>query len=287
MTRSSQSIVVTGASTGIGRAAVLALLAAGFRVFAGVRDAAAAARLRDAAPGGSADRLETLILDVTDAGQIAAAADSVGRAVGESGLWGLFNNAGITVNGPLEYVPLDGLRRQLEVNVVGQVAVTQAFMPLLRRARGRIVNTGSVAGFTAMPLLGPYAMSKHAMEAFSDSLRRELRPWGIQVSLLQPGPIVSDIWKKGARDGEAMQRELPPQALADYGPLLAALRRLAAQAERHASPTEVVTRAVVHAFTASSPKTRYLMGPGSRIRRALSRLPDRWMDALVAKALRR
>jgi NAD(P)-dependent dehydrogenase (short-subunit alcohol dehydrogenase family) len=160
-------------------------------------------------------------------------------------------------------------------------------MPLLRRARGRIVNTGSVAGFTAMPLLGPYAMSKHAMEAFSDALRRELRPWGIQVSLLQPGPIASDIWKKGVRDAEVLQQALPPQALADYGPLLAALRRLATQAERRAAPTEVVTRAIVHAFTASSPKTRYLMGPGSRIRRGLSWLPDRWMDALVAKALRR
>ena len=286
MTTPSRSIVVTGASTGIGRASVLALLDAGFRVFAGVRDEAAAARLRDAAPAGSVERLDTLALDVTDAGQVAAAAGHVGRVVGEAGLWGLFNNAGITVNGPLEYVDLDGLRRQLEVNVVGQVAVTQAFMPLLRRARGRIVNTGSIAGFTALPILGPYAMSKHAMEAFSDSLRRELRPWGIRVSLLQPGPIVSDIWKKGVRDGEAMERDLPPQALADYGPLLAALRRLAAHAERHASPTEVVTRAVVHAFTASSPKTRYLMGPGSRFRRVLSRLPDRWMDALVARTLR-
>ena len=149
MTTPARSIVVTGASTGIGRASVLALLDAGFRVFAGVRDEAAAARLRDAAPAGSVERLDTLTLDVTDAGQVAAAAGHVGRVVGEAGLWGLFNNAGITVNGPLEYVDLDGLRRQLEVNVVGQVAVTQAFLPLLRRARGRIVNTGSVAGFMA------------------------------------------------------------------------------------------------------------------------------------------
>lgn len=286
MTTPLKSIVVTGASTGIGRASVLALLDAGFRVFAGVRDEAAAARLRDAAPAGSVERLDTLTLDVTDAGQVAAAAGHVGQAVGEAGLWGLFNNAGITVNGPLEYVDLDGLRRQLEVNVVGQVAVTQAFVPLLRRARGRIVNTGSVAGFMAMPMLGPYAMSKHAMEAFSDSLRRELRPWGIRVSLLRPGPIVSDIWKKGVSDAEALQRQLPPQALADYGPTFAALRKLAAQAERHAAPPEVVTRAVVHAFTSARPKTRYLMGTGAGIRRWLARLPDSWVDALVAKALR-
>jgi NAD(P)-dependent dehydrogenase (short-subunit alcohol dehydrogenase family) len=281
-----KSIVVTGASTGIGRAAVLALLAQGFHVFAGVRDPAAAAQLADAAAAGSRDRLETLMLDVTDAGQTAAAAAHVGRAVGQAGLWGLLNNAGITVNGPLEHVDLDGLRRQLEVNVVGQVAVTQAFIPLLRRARGRIVNIGSVAGFMAMPGLGPYAMSKHAMEAFSDALRRELRPWGIQVSLLRPGPIVSDIWKKGLSGADALQRDLSSQALADYAPLLAALRRLGAQAERHASPPEVVTRAAVHAFTAARPKTRYLMGTSSGIRKWLARLPDRWLDTLVAKTLR-
>jgi NAD(P)-dependent dehydrogenase (short-subunit alcohol dehydrogenase family) len=286
MSASGKSIVVTGASTGIGRACVLALLGQGFRVFAGLRDPAAAARLVDAAPAGSRDRLETLTLDVTDAGQVAAAADAVGRTVGEAGLWGLLNNAGITVNGPLEYVDLDGLRRQLEVNVVGQVAVTQAFIPLLRRARGRIVNIGSVAGFMAMPGLGPYAMSKHAMEAFSDSLRRELRPWGIEVSLLRPGPIVSDIWKKGVSDAEALQRKLPSQALADYGPLLGALRRLGKQAERHASPPEVVTRAAVHAFTAVRPRTRYLMGTSSGVRKWLARLPDRWVDAIVARTLR-
>jgi NAD(P)-dependent dehydrogenase (short-subunit alcohol dehydrogenase family) len=286
MTAAGKSIVVTGASTGIGRAAVFALLEQGFRVFAGVRDPAAAARLADAAPAGSGDRLQTLMLDVTNASQLAAAAGSVERAVGESGLWGLLNNAGITVNGPLEHADLDGLRRQLEVNVVGQVAVTQAFIPLLRRARGRIVNIGSVAGFMAMPGLGPYAMSKHAMEAFSDSLRRELRPWGIEVSLLRPGPIVTDIWKKGVSDAEALQRDLSSQALADYGPLLGALYRLGKQAERHASPPEVVTRAVVHAFTASSPKTRYLMGTSSGVRKWLARLPDRWLDALIARTLR-
>jgi short-subunit dehydrogenase len=129
-------------------------------------------------------------------------------------------------------------------------------------------------------------MSKHAMEAFSDSLRRELRPWGIDVSLLRPGPIVSDIWKKGVSDAEALQRQLPAQALADYGPLLGALRRLGMQAERHASPPEVVTRAVVHAFTAARPRTRYLMGTSSGARKWLARLPDRWLDAIVAKTLR-
>lgn len=286
MDRSSQSIVVTGASTGIGRACVLALLAEGFRVFAGVRDATSAASLRNAVPPGSGDRLETLTLDVTNASQIAAAAETVNHAVGEAGLWGLLNNAGISVPGPLEHLDLDGLRHQLEVNTVGQVAVSQAFLPLLRRARGRIVSVGSVAGFMAMPGLGAYAMSKHAMEAFSDSLRRELQPWGIHVSLIRPGPVASDIWKKGGDDAAALRRDLSSRALADYGPLFGALQQLAARAERHASPPEVVTRAAVHAFTASRPKTRYTVGRTSGVRRWLSRLPDTWVDALVARTLR-
>jgi NAD(P)-dependent dehydrogenase (short-subunit alcohol dehydrogenase family) len=280
-----RSILVTGASTGIGKAAVLALLAEGFRVFAGVRDEAAAARLRSDAPAGSADRLETLTLDVTNAAQISATVARLEQALGADGLWGLFNNAGISVNSPVEHLAIDGLRRQLEVNVVGQVAVTQAVIPLLRRARGRIVTTGSVQGFIAAPGLAPYAMSKHAMEAFSDALRRELRPWGIEVSLLEPGAIATEIWGKGQADADAMLGEASPQMRADYAPLIAALRKAAAASARLASPPEVVTRAVVHAFTASRPKTRYLVGRHSGIQKWISRLPDRWADALLLKAL--
>ncbi|KPJ79385.1 MAG: hypothetical protein AMJ58_12190 [Gammaproteobacteria bacterium SG8_30] len=288
MTRpsSARCILVTGASTGIGRAAVLALLAEGFHVFAGVRDEGAAARLRAAAPPGAAARLETVELDVTRAGQIAAVASRLQQAVGEQGLWGLFNNAGISVNGPIEHLSVDGLRRQLEVNLVGQVAVTQALIPLLRRARGRIVSTGSVAGFIAAPGLGPYAMSKHAMEAFSDSLRRELHPWGIEVSLLEPGAIATEIWQKGIDDADALEREWPPEVIEQYGPLIRALRKAAADSARRASPAERVARDVVHAFTASRPRTRYRMGRDSGIQRWISRLPDRWADALLRKALR-
>lgn len=280
-----RSILVSGASTGIGRAAALALLAEGFRVYAGVRGEAAAAQLRSDAPPGTTEQLETLELDVTDAGQIRAAAERLGTELRDQGLWGLFNNAGISVNGPLEYLPLDGLRRQLEVNVVGQVAVTQALIPLLRRARGRIVVTGSVAGFIALPGLAPYAMSKHAMEAFSDSLRRELRPWGIEVSLLEPGTIATEIWAKGLADAEAAEREAPPQMLEHYGPLIAALRKAVGQSQRRASPAAVVAREVVHAFTAPRPRTRYLVGRDSAIQKLISRLPDRWADAVLLKAL--
>jgi len=285
MTPTTRAILVTGASTGIGRAAALGLLERGFRVFAGVRDEAAAERLREQAPADAQSRLSPLALDVTDAGQVRAAAQQLDAELGEAGLWGLFNNAGISVNGPVEHLGLDGLRRQLEVNVIGQVAVTQAMIPLLRRARGRIVTTGSVAGFIALPGLAPYAMSKHAMEAFSDSLRRELKPWGIEVSLLEPGAIATDIWQKGQRDADEAERGWTPEAVEHYGPLIAALRKAAAMSERRASPTDVVTRAVVHAFSASRPRTRYRMGRDSGVQKVISMLPDRWADAVLMKAL--
>jgi NAD(P)-dependent dehydrogenase (short-subunit alcohol dehydrogenase family) len=285
MATADRAVLVTGASTGIGRAAAYALLGEGFTVCAGVRDAAAAARLRAQAPEGTGSRLQTLGLDVTDAGQVRAAAHHLDRELRTAGLWGLFNNAGISVNGPLEHLGLEGLRRQLEVNVVGQVAVTQAMIPLLRRARGRVVTTGSVAGFIALPGLAPYAMSKHAMEAFSDSLRRELKPWGIEVSLLEPGAIATDIWQKGQRDADEVERAWPPEVVEHYGPLIAALRKAAAMSERRASPTDVVTRAVVHAFTAAKPRTRYRMGRDSGVQKVISMLPDRWADAVLMKAL--
>jgi NAD(P)-dependent dehydrogenase (short-subunit alcohol dehydrogenase family) len=285
MTPEARSILVTGASTGIGRATVLALLSQGFFVYAGVRDPAAGGRLMTEAPAGSHARLQILTLDVTDAGQVRAAAHHLEHELGDAGLWGLFNNAGISVNGPIEHLGIDGLRHQLEVNVVGQVAVTQAMIPLLRRARGRVVTTGSVAGFIALPGLAPYAMSKHAMEAFSDSLRRELAPFGVQVSLLEPGAIATEIWQKGMRDADEVQRSWPPQVIEHYGPLIQALRKAAAMSERRASPPEVVTRAVVHAFTAAKPRTRYRMGRDSGIQKWIARLPDRWADAVLMKAL--
>jgi NAD(P)-dependent dehydrogenase (short-subunit alcohol dehydrogenase family) len=281
----SRSILVTGASTGIGKASVLALLGEGFRVFAAVRNEHAAADLGRAVPAGAEGRLETLELDVTNTEQIRAAVARITPAVGGAGLWGLFNNAGVAVSGPLECLPIDDLRRQLEVNVVGQVAVTQAFLPLLRSARGRILSTGSIAGFFAAPALGAYSMSKHAMEAFSDALRRELRPWGIEVSLLEPGAIATEIWQKGASDFDGIMRDPPSGLVENYGGLVDALRKAAANSARHASPTEFVTRDVVHAFTATRPRTRYRMGKDSTSRKLISRLPDRWADAVVAKAL--
>jgi len=250
-----------------------------------VRNERAAEALRGAAPAADAGRLETLELDVTRADQIRAAVTRVEAAVGAAGLWGLFNNAGISVAGPLEHVPIDDLRRQLEVNVVGQVAVTQSFLPLLRKARGRILTTGSIAGFFAAPALAPYSMSKYAIEAFSDALRRELRPWGIEVCLLEPGAIATDIWGKGMSEFGEIMRSPPPGLLENYGGLVEGLRKAAQDSADAASPVEVVSRDVVHAFTAARPRTRYRMGKDSTSRKLISRLPDRWLDALVAKSL--
>jgi NAD(P)-dependent dehydrogenase (short-subunit alcohol dehydrogenase family) len=281
-----KTILITGASTGIGRASALALLGAGFRVFACVRNERAAAALRAGLPAASIDRLSTLELDVTSPQQIQSALGTVERAVGEHGLWGLFNNAGIAVGGPLEYVPVADLRWQLEVNVLGQVAVTQAFLPLLRKARGRILTTGSIAGFSTIPGLGPYSMSKHAVEAMSDALRRELRPWNIEVSLLEPGSIATEIWEKSTSEFNEQQKD-PPQGLTElYGGMVESLRGLMARAQRDASPVQVVTRDVVHVFTARRPRTRYCKGEGSGARKVLRHLPDRWMDAAIARMFR-
>ena len=196
------AVVITGASTGIGHASALHLASLGFKVFAGVRRDEDADRLRAVANGS----IEPVHIDVTDQASIDAAAGRVREATGGS-IAGLVNNAGIAVPGPLEHLPVDEFRRQLEVNVTGQVAVTQAFLPMLRPSRGRIVNIGSIGGRVAAPMLGPYAASKHAMEGLTDSLRRELRPSGIEVSIIRPGPIATEIWERGnTKAGELLAR---------------------------------------------------------------------------------
>src|SRR3954454_3243317 len=192
-----RSVLVTGASTGIGRATALRLDGAGWQVFAGVRKEEDAASLRAEA----SERLSPLILDVTDAGQIAAAAEVIEREA-DGGLDGLVNNAGVAVPGPLETVPLEDLRHQLEVNLVAYVAVTQAMLPQIRRAEGRVVFLSSIGGRIAFPFGGPYHASKFATEAIGDVSRKKLRPWGLRVSLVEPGSIDTPIWERGQRKGE-------------------------------------------------------------------------------------
>jgi NAD(P)-dependent dehydrogenase (short-subunit alcohol dehydrogenase family) len=276
------AVVITGASSGIGRACALHLDSLGFHVFAGVRKPSDAEQLQSEA----SERLRPVSLDVTDADSIRQAASRVADAVQERGLAGLVNNAGVAISAPLEFMPIEELRRQLEINLVGQVAVTQAFLPLLRRAKGRVVNIGSVGGKVALPFVGAYAASKFAMEAVSDSLRRELRPWGISVSLLEPGSVSTPIWEKGIRTGQEVLDRLPPEAHALYGEAVAALQKAAAEtAERGVAPL-MVAKVVEHALTSPRPKTRYAVGRDAKMRIALTRVvPDRTMDRLIARAM--
>ena len=275
----SRAIVITGASTGIGEACALHLDGLGCTVFAGVRRPDDGERLRKCA----SERLIPIILDVTDADTIRSAARTVAEAVGPYGLAGLINNAGIVVASPLEFVPLPKLREQLEINVVGQIAVTQAFLPLLRKQPGRIVNMSSISGRLAPPFLGPYAASKWALEALSDSLRVELRPWRIHVAVVEPGDIATPIWKKSLAAAEEMLEGLPQDAHTFYQPAIDFLRRDVANMS--GIPAVNVARAVEHALTAPRPKTRYLVGRDARLGARIARLPDRLRDWLIARRL--
>lgn len=195
---------------------------------------------------------------------------------------GLVNNAGIAIPGPLEYLPLAELRRQLEINLVGQLAVIQSFLPLLRRARGRIVNISSLAGKLTTPFNGAYSAAKHGIEAFSDALRMELAPWGIHVSVVEPGTIATHMPKKLLRDAEAVLAALPAEGRERYGPAFETYVRTLATHAQSGSPPAVVSRAVVHALTANTPRTRYPAGANAGRMIALYRLlPDRLLDRVI------
>jgi NAD(P)-dependent dehydrogenase (short-subunit alcohol dehydrogenase family) len=283
MATTPKSVVITGASTGIGAACALHLDKLGLRVFAGVRRQADAEALKSKA----SSRLVAIALDVADSLSVSTAASAVAGAVGDAGLDGLVNNAGVVVTGPVEFLPLPELRRQLEINVVGQVAVTQAFLPLIRVARGRIVNMGSIAGRLATPFSSAYGASKFALEALTDALRLELAPWGISVSIIEPGAVATPIWEKGMKNGAAMLAAAPPEALVLYAEALEAFKKTSEHSAKNAADPMDVARAVEHALTAAKPKTRYVVGRRARIGAAMALLvPDRMRDTMVAKAMR-
>lgn len=271
--------VVTGSSSGIGEACAVHLARAGHRVIAGVRRQAAGERL--AAAAGS---IVPALLDVTDEAQIR---DLVGRLdeLAPSGLDGLVNNAGIARGGPLEFLPLDEWRIQLDVNVIGQVAVTRSLVPLLRRARGRVVFVGSISGRVSTPFLGPYAASKHAIEAIAESLREELRPWGMAVSVVAPGAVRTPIWDKGRAYADELEARLPAEAQDLYSDAVDDLRRGIDTQERTGVPPDRVAAAVERALTSPRPRYRYVVGNDARAAGILDRLlPDRAM-AYVTRRL--
>ena len=272
-----RAVVVTGASTGIGKAIALALDARGFRVFAGVRkEADGAALTQEATPG-----LTPVLLDVTDGSSIGRAVETVAAQTGGE-LYGLVNNAGVGLGGPLEMVPISETRKLMEVNVIGLLATTQAFAPLLRKARGRIVNIGSLAGILAIPGATSYAASKFAVQAITDSLRLELKPFGILVIIVDPGAIESALWEKGKAQKKAMVEAAPQKLLDLYAPLIEIGKRLTVNPP-DILPASWVAKDVVHALDSKRPKTRYLVGSGPKKAAKLARMPVWLRDRLLLR----
>ena len=272
-----KSVLVTGASTGIGEACALRLDRLGHRVYAGVRSEEHARGLRRR----GSDRIVPVFLDVTDQAQIDAAAKQIG---GGGRLDGVVNNAGIGRGGPLEYLPLEIWREQLEVNVLGQVAVTKAVLPFIRAAHGRIVFIGSIGGRVATMLMGPYGASKFAIEAIGESLRSELHPWGIGVSVVEPGAIKTPIWDKAREQADRLERALPAEARTRYARHIAAIRKAIEMQDRQGVSPDKVAATVERALFSPRPKTRYLVGTDARVQALLVRwLPDRPREAIIRR----
>jgi NAD(P)-dependent dehydrogenase (short-subunit alcohol dehydrogenase family) len=277
---SPRSYVVTGASTGIGRACLSALIAAGAHVWASVRtDADEQALKRD-----HADAVSVLRMDVTDADSVLAA----GRQVTAAGpLAGLVNNAGVALPAPLEHIPIEVFRRQIEVNLIGQLAVTQAMLPALRVSReqgteARIVMIGSIGGRIAAPMLGAYHASKFGMVGLADTLRAELAPSGIRVILIEPGAIATPIWDRGAEAGNELLAELPESGRDRYADQIATAQSSAARSAQRGLPPARAARAVVKALTIANPRPRYLLGTDAHAAAVVAQLPHRLRYRLTA-----
>jgi NAD(P)-dependent dehydrogenase (short-subunit alcohol dehydrogenase family) len=281
MPTKSHSVLVTGASTGIGYDIARLLAARGWRVFAGVRREADGSRVQALAPA----LIVPVRLDVTEATSIAVARNLIEAAVGQTGLDGLVNNAGIVVAGPVETVPLNDWRRQFETNVFGAIGVTQAFLPLLRRSRGRVVMISSISGRISYPLLGPYAASKFALEAVTDALRLELMPDGISVTLIEPGPIKTPIWEKSRAASQVLAQGMAPELVERYEPLREKLRVATERSAAAGLDPTAVSAAVERALTARRPRIRQVIGRNARLGLLLKHLPDHWSDRLIAASL--
>lgn len=269
------TVIVTGTSSGIGRACVTALSGAGFAVLATVRREADA----DAVAG---PRVTPVLLDVTDL----AAVERLAAEAGER-LAGLVNNAGFADPGTVETTPVEQVRRHLDVMLLAPFALTRALLPALREGRGRVVNIGSIGGRTHPPFLAPYAAAKAGLAGFSDALRREVRPLGVEVALVEPGVIATPIWEKGETAGRRALAALPPAAAGRYGGRLRRVSALAARSAGRGIPPERVAACVLHALTARRPRTRYLIGTDARLQAlACAVLPDRGLDRIIARLTR-
>ncbi|HVU77962.1 MAG TPA: SDR family NAD(P)-dependent oxidoreductase [Gaiellaceae bacterium] len=268
-----EAVLITGAATGIGAAAARKLAERGFRVFAGVHTT------RPASPTAG---VETVTIDVTDPGSVAAAAADVRERLGGSGLRAVVNNAGVIVHGPLELLPHRELERQFAINTLGPVYVTQAFLPLLRVGNGRLINVSAPTARVSVPFMGPIGASKAALESLSTALRGELAAWKIPVVLIEPGGTDTEIFAKAAATAEAALASGDPARVALYRPQLEAFAKAAAK--QSLGPIEPVAAALVAAVEARRPKRRYSAGNGVRLFAALSHVPTGLRERLVASA---
>ncbi|WP_116950441.1 SDR family NAD(P)-dependent oxidoreductase [Jiangella endophytica] len=267
------AVLVTGANGGIGAVAVRALADRGMTVFATVRgDASAIAGVKG---------VRVVEMDVTDPAGVALAAKKVAHDTGGAGLRAVVNNAGVIVQGPLELVPPDELRRQFEVNTFGPAYVTQAFLPLLRAGRGRVINVSAPTAWVPVPFLGPIGASKAALESLSDALRGELAVWRIPVVLIEPGTTKTLIFAKAEAAARAALNDADPGRVALYGPHLAAVEK--ASANQRSSPPEKAAAAIVKAVEARRPRRWYPASGDVRMLRLVSHLPARLREALIAR----
>jgi NAD(P)-dependent dehydrogenase (short-subunit alcohol dehydrogenase family) len=274
-------IVVTGASTGIGEAAATRLAAQGFTVFAGVRKEADAERLQSKSLPG----MRPLMIDVANDASVSRAATEVTAAVGDTGLQGLVNNAGVSWGGPLETQDLGEIRAMFDVNIFGLIAVTQAFLGLIRQGHGRIVNMSSVGGRMSVPFVAAYSATKFGVEAISDALRVELRPWRIKVACIEPGSIATPLWERGFEQFDRQVEKMSPEARALYGEYVPRMRKITEQSASRGIPPARVADAVEHALTAAQPRTRYLVGADALAQTAFRKVPDRARDALMGRVM--
>lgn len=270
----SEAVLVTGCSTGIGRATAVALDRLGYRVYAGVRKEKDADVLRDT----GSERMIPILLDVTDSKQIAAAREQIEAEEGERGLAGIVNNAGVLFSGPVEFVPLDDVRQQFEVNVIGDLAIIQAFLPLIRKGHGRVINIGSIGGKIAIPYVSPLCASKFAMECFTDALRVELAPWKIPVVMIEPGLVATAAAPKVAANAEHSYGSLPPEGVELYGKSFKRVMDQAVIDQDKGVAPERVANVVVKALRARRPRTRYVVGRERPIVAVAQFLPDRVLD---------
>lgn len=287
--RRKRAVLITGSSGGIGSCCVKTLLSEGFRVCAAVRDPASGEALRREAP----DLLNPILLNVTEPHSIASAAEQVAEVLDteDAKLVGLVNNATVEYHGPIEILPLEFVRDELEVNYLGTLAVTRALLPLLRKGQGRIVNISSINGRCVFPSIGASCAAKYAVEAMSDALRMELAPWGVHVAVIEPGAVATGLWEKALHAFEDLPRHVSAEALRLYYPSWSeALEKARADKDRlfgMAMPPERVVRAIMHALTSDKPKTRYLVRWDAKSIAFLKwLLPDRCFDLLVKMTFR-